>query len=97
MKTREILELFRKGQVNEKTITECLVKINEKCEALESTVIELAGMINKQTDIIASQLRITSGQTNWIKQLQKKGILPEEVAVSSETLENKVHTPGLLK
>lgn len=92
MKSREIMEQFRKGNMNEKTMTHILVMLNERCDSNEKNLVEVARMMNKLSDLFNFQINAMKGMDSFVKHIQKKlGI--EHVGVDSESVDERIHIP----
>lgn len=93
MQTREILEAFRKGNINEKTITRFMMLLNERIDTLEKNTVELARAVESMSKFFDDQLRMQVGMNRWIEGVAKAlNIDPETVSkINSEEMENRPH------
>lgn len=97
MNSREILEAFRKGQINEKTIARFLFLLSERCDTNERNLVMMAREIEKLQNILMSQISVSEGLKKYYEGVAKQLGLDTNTLgkVNSESVENRPHLVGL--
>lgn len=97
MNSREILEAFRKGNINEKTIAKFLFLLSERCDTLEQNQKTLARLMEKLQNLMGAQLRIQDGLKKNYETIGKTlGLDPKALSgINSEQMETRPHSPEL--
>lgn len=72
MKSREIMEAFRRGRMNEQKMTEFLIKLNEKCEDLYNVAQQQQHVIVHLTKLIDDTLKVNQGVRGWVQGMAKR-------------------------
>lgn len=86
MKTREIVEQIRKGNLNEKTIGHMLIVLNEKCESNEKNVMACNKNVEKLTELMGFHTQVMSGMGSWLKNVKAKLGMSDIKMESEETM-----------
>ena len=95
MKSREILEIIRKGDIDPK-IGKVLFIQNERIDTMEKNAVVLAQVIEKMQQFFSDQLRLQAGMNKWIDQVgQTLGLDKKATSqVNSEAIEQRPHLSG---
>lgn len=91
MKTREIQETLRKGNMNEKSIAHILCVLNEKIEAQNQSIAELVRTVNSLASFMKDHAEASSVMYTWLDRLKTR---LGDVDVTSEAVNDKVHLTG---